>query len=128
MGLSVPIPTPPPAWMRNWFCAVEPKLSWSVDELSDQTKVPSWLALAPVPAARLYLPSAMFSKPPGIAAAVPLARLFSPPATVADGLLAVFPAPPATVDSTALAVLSLPPPTVAPLPDAVLARPPATVV
>ena len=48
-GAFVPMPTPPPARIRNWSAAVEMKLE-SVE--SAQTKEPAFAALARRPAAR----------------------------------------------------------------------------
>src|SRR5689334_8136982 len=67
--------TPPDARTRNWLSAVVEKSS-SVE--SAQTKLPSWIALALRPAARLKFAARLFW-PPGTVPKSPVMRLFAPP-------------------------------------------------
>ena len=76
-GDAVPMPTPPVARIRNWFGAVESKKA-AVEE-SPQTNVPSFVARAPRPAAKLNWPPARLKMPPGTTAKLLVARLPEPP-------------------------------------------------
>ena len=63
---------------------------------SAQTNCPVLAAMAPCPAAKLRLPAATFSQPPGTVAWDPDATFVSPPPTVARLPDAWFTAPPPT--------------------------------
>src|SRR6188474_3478227 len=69
--------TPPAALILNWLFRSEP--NGTVVEPSAQTNEPVWLAWALRPAAKLQLPAARLSEPPGTVAVRPVASLLYPP-------------------------------------------------
>jgi hypothetical protein len=73
---------PPDARAKNSYARDDVRIV-SPSDPSLQTKEPSFAALARAPAAKLYVPAAEFTYPPGIVANVPAAVLLKPPSITA---------------------------------------------
>src|SRR5206468_1247370 len=77
--------TPPVARTANSLEEADAKFGGTVSRKSDQTKAPSCSALAPLPAAKLPRPPALFAIPPGTTAPIELVRIvFAEPPPITD--------------------------------------------